>query len=170
MVEILFLLFANELAIGLKLAREVNAKPHSANQLHVHNEADLPVSTEVDGKPGCQEVEVLRHGIHKPPQVHALVSHVGNSEADALKLVLNSGAVVSLGYLNIIQIDLRLLLILVQDLASLCSKSWHLDTSPILLIRHSLGVIKPLLEVVLENRCGDVEDDRRQEKVDDVHV
>jgi hypothetical protein len=31
LVEVLFLIFANELAVGLKLAREVYAKPHSGN-------------------------------------------------------------------------------------------------------------------------------------------
>lgn len=64
LIEVLSLLFSNELAFGLKLAREGYAKPYSANQLHVHNEANLPVSTEVDSKAGCKEVEVLRHSIH----------------------------------------------------------------------------------------------------------
>jgi hypothetical protein len=46
-------------------------------------------------------MEVLRHGIDQPPLVHALISHVCNSEANALKLVFNSGTVVTLGFLSI---------------------------------------------------------------------
>lgn len=164
MIEVLSLLFSNELAIGLKLAREGYAKPYSANQLHVHNEANLPVSTEVDSEAGCQQMEVLRYGIHKPPLVHALISHVGKSESNALKLVFNSGAVVALGFLRIFKLKQRLFHILVQYIGPLfCKNSCHLGNFTILLIRHTHGEIELLLKVVLENRSGDVEDDRRQE-------
>ena len=58
-------------------------------------------------------MEVLGYRIHKPPLVHPLVSHVGNSETNALKLVLNSGTVVTLGFLSILKLKQRLLHILV---------------------------------------------------------
>jgi hypothetical protein len=34
-------------------------------------------------------MKVLCYGIYDPPQVHALVSNVGNSEANTVKLVFN---------------------------------------------------------------------------------
>jgi len=64
-----------------------------------------------------------------------------------------------------------LLYILAQYQGPLICKFSHLlSTFTILLLRQSHGEIVLLLEVVLENRSGDVEDDRRQKQVDDVHI
>lgn len=156
---------------------KLNAEPDRTNVLDIHYGTDLPVGTEENGNSCRNQVEVLSYLIQDEPLRASLIYEVWDGETSLLVLIFNK---VQVFFVSVLRERVNLLIVVLVNqfffnLVGFCFIFLILLlllAAPSLLFFFCMRVflLDLVREVILQYCSWDVEDNRAQEKHDDVRI